>query len=437
LLSFLVWDFLFLLPRFTFALSGIQEVTGAAIFFCVALLQAGTTGGLGRSVSTARARLFGMRRLVELSRRLGAAASTGELLTVVAQEAAQLTDRPACVLLPLDDEPVVRAARPVEAEPDAASMAAARWALSRGTRAGFATDALPSADWQFRPMRTAQGVVGLLAVQMAGVASAQGIDAERDRALDALTDQAAVALERARLMEEQARHTARVETEALRSALLASIGHDLRTPLTSIRGALETLRLSGPALTAPLREDLLATAEEETVRLTRYLGNILEIVRLESGQLQPRREPVDLADALRTAAERVARRSGRDIRVHAEERLPMPRLDAVLLDQVLENLLDNAVKFSAPGTAVSTGLRRSGPDMVITVEDRGTGIPPEQLSQIFDPFFRIRRGDQAAAGSGLGLAICRGLVHAMGGRITAESPLQDGQGTRMSVFLPA
>jgi two-component system sensor histidine kinase KdpD len=115
----------------------------------------------------------------------------------------------------------------------------------------------------------------------------------------------------------------------------------------------------------------------------------------------------------------------------------MPRLDAVLLDQVLENLLDNAVKFSAPGTAVSTGLRRSGPDMVITVEDRGTGIPPEQLCQIFDPFFRIRRGDQAAAGSGLGLAICRGLVHAMGGRITAESPLQDGQGTRMSVFLPA
>jgi two-component system sensor histidine kinase KdpD len=171
LLSFLVWDFLFLMPRFTFALSGIQEPMGGAIFFSVALLLAGTTGSLGRSVSTARARLFGMRRLVELSRKLSAATSAGGLLTVVAQEAANLADRPTCVLLPLDNEPVVRAARPVEIEPDAASMAAARWALSRGTRAGFATDALPSADWQFRPMRTANGVVGLLGLQMAGVPS--------------------------------------------------------------------------------------------------------------------------------------------------------------------------------------------------------------------------------------------------------------------------
>ncbi|MFC7555219.1 hypothetical protein ACFQU7_27785 [Pseudoroseomonas wenyumeiae] len=165
------------MPRFTFAMSGIQEVMGGAIFFAVALLLAGTTGGLGRSVSMARARLFGMRRLVELSRKLGAATSKGDLLTTVAQEATTLAGRPACVLLPLDDEPVVRAARPVEAEPDAASMAAARWAMSRGTRAGFATDALPSAEWQFRPMRTANGVVGLLGLQMAGV-QAQELDAE-------------------------------------------------------------------------------------------------------------------------------------------------------------------------------------------------------------------------------------------------------------------
>jgi two-component system sensor histidine kinase KdpD len=436
LLSFLVWDFLFLMPRFTFALSGIQEVMGGAIFFSVALLLAGTTGGLGRSVSTARARLFGMRRLVELSRKLSAATSAGDLLTVVAQEAANLADRPACVLLPLEDEPVVRAARPVEAEPDAASMAAARWALSRGTRAGFATDALPSADWQFRPMRTANGVVGLLALQMAGVPT-RDLDAERDRALDALIDQAAVALERSHVMEEQARSAARAETEALRSALLASIGHDLRTPLTSIRGALETLRISGQQLSDAVRQDLLETAEEETVRLARYLGNVIDIVRLESGQVEAKREPVDIGDAVRAAAERAGRRTGREIDADIEQRLPTPRIDAVLLDQVLANLLDNAAKFSEPGSRILVQARRIGAEVIIAIEDHGIGVPPDQIGQIFDPFFRVRRGDAAPAGSGLGLAICRGLTHAMGGRITAESPVHDGRGTRMTVHLPA
>lgn len=316
-------------------------------------------------------------------------------------------------------------------------MAAARWALSKGTPAGFGTDALPAAEWQFRPMRTAQGVAGLLALRMAGIATPPPIDAERARALDAMIDQAAIALERAQLMEDQARLTARAETEALRTALLASIGHDLRTPLTSIRGALETLRLSGDALSPPVREDLMETAEEETIRLTRYLSNVVDIVRLESGELRPKREPVDIAEALLTAADRAARRSGRTVVRDVEDRLPVPRVDPVLLDQVLDNLIDNAMKFSDKESAVRLGALRQGPGVLITVEDDGIGVPPTDLAQIFDPFFRVRRGDSAAAGSGLGLAICRGLVHAMGGRISAESPLREGRGTRMAVFLPA
>lgn len=435
-LSFLVWDFLFLPPRYTLALSGPQEVVGAIIFCCVALLLTGTAGSLGRSVSAARARLFGLRRLVELSRRLGAANSTGDLLMTVTQEAERLTNRAACLLLPLDGEPVLRASTPIEVELDTGSMAAARWALAKGARAGHGTDALPSATWQFRPMRTARGLVGLLGLRMAHERS-PALDPERERTLEALIDQSAIAIERSQLMEEQARDAARLETEALRSALLASIGHDLRTPLTAIRGALETLRLSGEALPADSRGDLLATAEEETVRLTRYLTNIVEIVRLESGQVTPRREPVDIADAVRSAVERAERRAGRSIHIVLAERLPVPRLDAALLDQVLANILDNALKFSPDGTKVDVLLRRAGPEIAIVVEDAGGGIPTDQLAQIFDPFFRVRRGDQAPAGSGLGLAICRGLVHAMGGRITAESPIHEGRGTRMTVFLPA
>jgi two-component system sensor histidine kinase KdpD len=202
-------------------------------------------------------------------------------------------------------------------------------------------------------------------------------------------------------------------------------------------GALETLRISGQQLPDAVREDLLAMAEEETVRLARYLGNVIDIVRLESGQVEPKREPVDLDDAIRIAVERASRRTSRHIDLDIGQRLPTPRIDAVLLEQVLANLLDNAAKFSEPGTRILIQAKRIGAEVTIAVEDHGIGVPPDQLSQIFDPFFRVRRGDTAPAGSGLGLAICRGLTHAMGGRILAESPVKDSHGTRMTAYLPA
>ncbi|MFT8246873.1 ATP-binding protein [Roseomonas sp. BN140053] len=452
-LCFAAWNFLFLSPRYTLAIGGPQDVVGVAVFGVVALLLTGTTGSLGRSVSTARARLFGLRRLVEFARRLAAPGSTGDLLVAVAQEAERVAGCPAGVLMPLDGEPVLRAAVPLDAEPDADSMAAARWALRNGRQAGAGTGSLPSAAWQFRPIRTARGTVGLLGLRMREAAEGHGqagnrpLDGERDRTLDALIDQAAVAIERSQLMEERARDDARAETEALRTALLASLGHDLRTPLTSIRGALETLRLPGAALSDAVREDLLSTAEEETLRLNRYLSNILDIVRIEGGQVTPKRVPVDAGEAMRTAVERASRAAGRTVRLEVAEGLPPLQLDPILLDQILANLLDNALKFSAPGgtgaaEAASGGdvtaiVRREGANLVLAVEDDGPGIPPEQLEQIFDPFFRVRRGDKAPAGSGLGLAICRGLAQAMGGRITAESPVRDGRGTRMVVrFAP-
>ncbi|WP_458094514.1 ATP-binding protein [Roseomonas sp. WA12] len=434
-LSFAAWNFLFLPPRYTLTIAGPQDVVGVIVFGAVALLLTGTTGSLGRSVTTARARLFGLRRLVEFARRLAAPGSTGDLLVAVAQEAERVSGSPSCVLMPLDGEPVLRAAVPLEAEPDGDSMAAARWALRTGRRAGAGTDALPLAHWQFRPIRTGHGVVGLLGLRVGGTEGSRPLDDERDRTLDALLDQAAVAIERAQLMEERARDQARVETEALRTALLASLGHDLRTPLTSIRGALETLRLSGAALPQETRDDLLSTAEEETVRLGRYLSNILDITRIEGGQIEPKRLPVDAGEAVRTAAERAARASGRPIRLDIPDGLPLLSLDPILLDQVLANLLDNALKFSAPGGTVTARVRRSG-GVSIAVEDDGPGIPPGQLEQIFDPFYRVRRGDKAPAGSGLGLAICRGLTHAMGGRITAESPVSGTRGTRMLLHFP-
>lgn len=358
-LSFLCWNFLFLPPRYTLAIAGPQDVVGVVVFGLVALLLTGTAGGLGRSVRAARARMLGLRRLVEFSRRLGAPGGAGDLIDAVAQEASRVADgRPACVLMPLppapgeaSPEPVVRAAAPVDAEPDAASMAAARWAMAHGRPAGRGTDTLPAAAWQFRPMRTARGVVGLVGLLPRG----KTLHGDADRTLAALLDQAAVALERAQLMEERAREQARAETEALRSALLTSLGHDLRTPLTSIRGAIGTLRCSAAALSDAARADLLATADEEAERLGRYIADILAIVRIENGRIEPRREPVDLQDAVEAAASRIERASGRGVAREAEARLPSPRLDAALLDQILGNLLDNAMKFSGPGARLPCG----------------------------------------------------------------------------------
>jgi two-component system sensor histidine kinase KdpD len=442
-LSFLAWNFLFLPPRYTFTIAGPQDIVGVVVFALVALLLAGTTGGLGRSVRAARARLVSLRRLVEFSRRLGAPGDRADIVIAVAEEASRIAGNAACVLLPLPPvpgetapEPVVRAAVPVEVEPDDGAMAAARWAIANGRAAGRGTDTLPSSPWQFRPLRGSRAVLGLLGIRLSE--DSGSLDAERSKALDALLDQAVIALERAELMEERARGEARAETEALRTALLTSLGHDLKTPLTSIRGAIGTLRASGDGLSPAARDDLLATAEEETQRLTRWIGNILDMVRIENRQIAPRQEVVDLADAAESAALRAARATGRTIRRDLAAGLAAPRLDPVLLDQVLANLLDNALKFSGPDGQVTLRTLHDGADVAVVVEDDGPGIPPGDLHRVFDPFFRATRTDRVAAGSGLGLAISRGLVQAMGGRIAAESPVTpSGRGTRMTIRFPA
>ena len=441
--AFLAWNILFLPPRYELAIAGPQDIVGVVVFTIIALLLAGTTGGLGRSMRAATARMLGLRRLVQLSRRLGAAQDHAELMEAITEEAARLVGGASCVLLPLPPvlgqtgpgqtapDLVVRATRPIDADPDTASLAAARWAMAHARPAGYGTATLPSVAWQFRPMRTARGTVGLVGVQLSAP-----LDATADRALEALIDQAAIALERQELMEERAIAGARAETEALRTALLTSLGHDLRTPLTSIRGAIATLRTAGPALSEATREDLLAAAEEETERLPAWLNSIIGIVRLESGQVTPRREIVDIAEALRAAASRAAQRTGRQVALEAPDTLAAPGLDPALLHQVLGNLLENALKFSGPDGQVAARARPLPGEVQIVVEDDGPGIAPADLPRIFDPFFRATRTDRVAAGSGLGLAIAHGLTHAMGGRIAAASPIAGGHGTRLELRFP-
>nr|WP_314073966.1 sensor histidine kinase KdpD [uncultured Roseococcus sp.] len=451
-LSFLAWNYLFLPPRYTLTIASAQDVLGAVMFGVVAALLTGTTGRLGRNVRMAATRLVALRRLAALSRRLNAQATLPELQMAVVEEASRIAGGPACLLLPLDealattlpgqfarevaatDEPVLRAITPAHAVLDEGAMASARWAMANRREAGRGTATLPASVWRFVPLTAHRdgeaSMLGLLGIRP----EQDRPDPEAGRALEALVDQAVVALERARLVEAAARDRARGEAEALRTALLTSLGHDLRTPLTVIRGAAETLRVSN--LPEATRADLLLSIEEEATRLARWMSAILDIVRLETGQLTPRREPLALREALENAAARAEKiHPGRAIVLEVAEGLPRPRLDPSLLDRVLENLVDNALKY-AEGR-VRLGARREGAQVALTVEDDGPGIPPADLPRVFDAFFRVHRPDSVAAGSGLGLSICKGLVGAMGGRIAAESPIAEGRGTRITLRFPA
>ncbi|HEX7390350.1 MAG TPA: ATP-binding protein, partial [Acidiphilium sp.] len=224
------------------------------------------------------------------------------------------------------------------------------------------------------------------------------------------------------------------------TALLSSLSHDLRTPLTAIRGAAETLTTPGIALTGTSRADLLASIVQDVGRMTRFLANITGMARIETGEIVARREPVALAPLIEAAVARVPEA------FHAAVNLG-PGADAViadpaLLEQVLVNLLENAVKYAPDGSAITIAARTGDSVIAISVADEGIGIAAEDLAHVFDSFFRAARGDRVAPGTGLGLAIARAFVEAMGGTIAAASPRpdlpRDGMpGTIITVRLPA
>jgi two-component system sensor histidine kinase KdpD len=259
------------------------------------------------------------------------------------------------------------------------------------------------------------------------------------RTLDAVLDQAAVAIERIDYAEEAAKVEALDATDRLRGALLSSVSHDLRTPLTSILGSVTTLRQQGGQLTAEGREELLATIEEEADRLDRFVADLLNMTRLESGALETKADWIDVADLVDSAIRRVARRPKAELvgRKVASD-LPLIRADFMLLENVLMNLIDNALKHAEGATRIELAVQRSGDRVALSVTDDGRGIDADDLPHLFDKFYRAgrtdpKRADAGSAGAGLGLSICKGLVEAMGGEIAVTSPTEIGRGARFTV----
>ena len=363
------------------------------------------------------------------------------MLWIVARQGAASVKGQVVILLPQGEDLEIRAAFPPEDMLGTSEDAAARWAFRNGEIAGWRSGTLPNAQFQFQPLRTSRGTLGVIGFQPADRSVPLG--GEDERALAALLDQAAIAIERTQLVAEARDSEAKVENERLRTALLSSISHDLRTPLASIIGSITTLRRYGDRMPESDQADLLEAIEEEASRLGRFVSNLLDMTKLEAGTLDLRRDWVDVSDAAQAAADRAERAFPHrriDLRIASD--LPMVRGDAALLQQVIFNLLDNADKFAAGGTPTSVEVRSRDAWIEVAVEDEGTGIPPDDLERVFDKFVRLSGADGRPAGTGLGLAIAKGVVEAMGGAIAAVSPApadpmaRGPGGTRIVIRLP-
>ncbi len=418
IVSFLLWDFCFLPPVYTFSVGDPRDAVALGVFLIVGLVTGTLAGRVRAEAQTASTRIEALRRISLFGQRFSHAATPADLLRDVAAEAAAITTA-GVVLTARNGVLAPGAASPAETTLDEAASAAADWSFRNAIETGIGTGTLPSVPWRFMPLRAAGGKpFGVLGARPNGVPPEP-----LAQTLAALADQASMALEGVRLTVAAARADAKQDSQKLRTALLSSLGHDLRTPLTAIRGAAETLAASGDALSAATRDDLLSSIGEDVARMTRFLANIMEMARVETGEINPRRERVQLAEVVEAAIARVpgATMAGLNI----SEGAAYAMADPALLEQVLVNLLDNAVKYTPGGGRITVAAERNGDRVLLAVADEGVGIPAEDQPHVFDSFFRATRGDRIAPGTGLGLAIAKAFVEAMGGRIAARSPRPD------------
>ena len=435
ILSFFAYNFFFIAPRYTLTIAEPQELLALLIFLVAAVATGGLAGRLREQSEALIERADTTEAHYDFSRKLSGAAKLDDVLWLLASQAAATVRGSSVVLLRSVGDLTIQSAWPPVDHLVTSDWAAARWAHDRGEPAGYLTATLPSAGFQFRPIISSQGPIGVI-----GVAPGQADDAlpsTLDAALQFMIDQAAIAIERTLLVADAGKAEQARENEKLRAALLSSLSHDLRTPLASIVGSVTSLRSLGSRMSKADRADLLMTIEEEAERLSRFVTNLLEMTKVEAGVIDARRDWIEVSDAVRAAVERSRKLAPeRKVVVELPSSLPQIRADASLLEQVLFNLLDNANKYSEPGSATRVAAVPGHDALVLTVTDAGAGIPADALEKVFDKFYRVAGSDGRAPGTGLGLSICAGLVKAMGGSIKAESPAAAGRGTRIVISFP-
>jgi len=434
LISALAYNFFFLPPIYTFTIADPENVVALFFFTIVAVIASNLAARVRAEALAAQRRAKMTEDLYQFSRKLAGSAVLDDLLWATAYQIAMMLKVRVVLLLPDEDGLTVRAGYPPEDMLDDGDLAAGRWAWENKRAAGRGSDTLPGARRLFLPIQTARGPVGVV-----------GLDSDRAgpiltpdqrRLFDSLCDQAALAIERIELAQDVEKARLDAETERLRSALLTSISHDLRTPLASILGSATSLKSYRGTLAPEAEAELVGTIQDEAERLNRFIANLLDMTRLEAGAIAPHTDLVELSDIVGSALERAAKVLDRHrVAIDLAPDLPLLRLDPVLFEQVLFNLLDNAGKYAPEGSEIGVRARSDGRRVVLEVLDQGDGIDPALLERIFDKFYRVGAADRQRAGTGLGLAICRGFVEAMGGTIVAGNRT-DRRGAVFTVTLP-
>lgn len=440
ILSVLAFDFFFVPPRLTFAVSDTQYVLTFAGLLIVGLVISTMASQTRDQAEAARRRETQTATLYSLSRDLAAAVGLEAIMQAVITHIGETFDREVAVFLPEGDRLVAHAISP-GFKLDEDKLAVAVWAFRHGQPAGRHTDTLSAADARYLPLKTARGIIGVLAFKLAR----SGIHSTPDqrRMMEAFASQTALAIERAQLAEIARQTQLLQETEKLQSALFNSISHDLRTPLASITGSLSSLLEDNLDIAG--QRELLKNAHEEAGRLNRLVGNLLDMSRLEAGALRVVRQPCDAQDVLGAALQQLdSMLLNRMINIELAADLPLVPLDFVLIVQAVVNVLDNAAKYSPPTAPIDIQARVNAEWLEIQIGDRGVGIPPEDLTRVFNKFYRAQHTLSTAAangeqpqlppGTGLGLSISNSIVEALGGQIWAEN--RPGGGTIMTLRLP-
>lgn len=436
LLSVLSFNFCFVHPRGTFAVTDARYLITFGVMLLVALVVSNLTIRFRQQAEASRQRERRTAALYALSREFAGTRGMPNLLVVAVRHIHAVFDSQVVILLPCADgmlRPWGEHRGPVEEQEatqlfaiSGAEQGVAQWVFDHKERAGLGTNTLPSADGLYLPLSGSRRVVGVLGVRPRQ--RGQLLHPEQVHLLETFASQTAVALERAGLAVEAERATLAAETERLRAALLSSVSHDLRTPLAIISGSLASLTADGADLDPATRDDLVQTARDEAQRLNRLLSNLLEMTRLEAGAVQVRKEWQPLEEVVGVAAARVAGDGeragllpgGRPLAIELAPDLPLVPLDGILIEQVLVNLLENAIKHTPPGTPITLRARLMGGSIQIEVADGGSGLAPGDELRVFDKFYR-GGADSGRGNVGLGLAICKGMVEAHGGRIWAEN----------------
>ncbi|ADB18747.1 Osmosensitive K channel His kinase sensor [Pirellula staleyi DSM 6068] len=420
LLAVTIFDFFFVPPFHTFAVADTQYIVTFAVMLAIALLISTLTSRLRAQLEAMRDRQRRTAALYELGKQLSSLYGSSFLAKAAGEKIAEMVGGEVAIYLDrhAPSPELVFGARSSIALQHGSS-AVAHWVIQHGQMAGAGTSTLPSAVGLFLPLIGSQRVHGAMAVAVASAARLQ--QPELRQLLESCASQLAISIERDALVVEAADARVKAEAEQVRSSLLSSVSHDLKTPLAAIAGASSTL-LEASSLPPSTREQLLQTVAEEAVRLGRLLENILQMSKLDAGASPPHLEWHMLEEIVGSSIRRIEKSlTQHQLIIQIPEQLPLLRLDGLLMEQVFVNLLENAARYTTAGSTISVRAVVEGQEVRVTVADNGPGLPAGAEEKVFDKFYRAFPSADGGRGSGLGLAICRAIVKVHGGRIEAAN----------------